>query len=129
MEPVVEERRRLSRRDFRRHPVMVLEVKGKQYNKIFVAYAENLGSGGIRLSSSQYLKVGDRFPIEFVLPDQVTKMECLCEVAWKKELGYNKDGVGVRFVDLSDQTKKVIGAWIDKEERENNSLRSRGSLI
>ncbi len=119
---VVQEKRFRVRREARRYPLMVLEVKGKQYNKIFVAYAENLGLGGLQLSSTQTLKVGDRFPIEFVLPDQVSKIACSCEVAWRREIGSNQDGLGIRFIDLSEQAKKVIGSWIEKEEREKQPV-------
>lgn len=117
VETAVSKKDLANRRCSPRHPVMVLEVKGKQFDKIFVAYAENIGSGGLHLSSPQPLKVGDRFPIEFVLPDQITKIACSCEVAWRKEIGRNGDGVGIRFVDLSEQAKKVIGTWIKEEEK------------
>ena len=106
------------RRALPRKPVMVLEVKGQQYDKIFLAYAEDLGLGGLRLASSPTLKVGDHFPVEFILPDQITKINCTGEVVWRRESGSYSQGVGVRFVDLSRPLKKVIGAWIDKEEKE-----------
>ena len=107
----------VNRRDSARHPVMVLEVKGKTFDKVFVAYADNIGLGGLRMASSQSLKVGDRFPIEFVMPDAVTSVACSCEVAWKKEIGYNRDGIGIRFVDLSSKAKTVIGKWIDQQNQ------------
>ncbi len=109
--------RDINRRRSGRHPVMVLEVKGKHGDKIFVAYAENLGPGGLHLSSSHPLQVGDQFPIEFVLPDQTTTVTCSGKVVWKKEMGSHSDGVGIRFMDVPDQAKKSIGAWIDKKDR------------
>lgn len=99
---------------------MVLEVKAKQVDKIFLAYADNLGLGGLRLSTSHSLKVGDHFPVEFILPDMITKINCTCEVVWRKETkdnGSASEGFGVRFLDLSQQLKKVIGSWIDEEEK------------
>ncbi len=100
---------------------MVLEVKGKQFDKVFLAYAENLGLGGLRLTSSHPLKIGDHFPVEFVLPDQITKIACTCEVVWRYDSGSHSEGLGVRFVDLSQQLKKVIGTWIDEEEKKKQS--------
>jgi Tfp pilus assembly protein PilZ len=108
---------RVNRRSVQRMPLMILEVKGKKFDKVFIAQAEDLGPGGLRLASSAQLKVGDRFPIEFVLPDHESKIECSCEVAWKKEVGPASDGVGLRFVDLSPKAKSVIEAWVDKEEK------------
>lgn len=115
-----EEKTKVNRRQSPRIPFIVLEVKGKYSNKVFLAYAENISPGGLFLSSSQTLKVGDRFPIEFVLPDNKTKVRCTCEVAWKKKYdtdGIISEGVGVRFVDLASAQKKVISGWIDKEEK------------
>jgi len=71
---VVRPRGQVNRRRVPRVPIIVLEVKGKHFDKIFVAHADDLGTGGLRLSSS-HLQVGDRFPIEFVLPDLKTKIE------------------------------------------------------
>jgi uncharacterized protein (TIGR02266 family) len=99
---------------------MVLEVKGKRANKVFLAYAENISRGGLFLSSSQSLKVGDRFPIEFVLPDEKTKIRSTCEVVWKKRydnMGLVSEGMGVRFVDIDPAQKKIIDHWMDKGEK------------
>ena len=105
-----------NRRNAPRVAIAVLEVKGKTFDKVFVAHADNLGAGGLLLSSS-HLKVGDKFPIEFVLPDLETKIECFGEVVWKKEMGTASSGVGVRFVDLSNKAKDAIESWIAKGEK------------
>ncbi|MFQ5580450.1 MAG: PilZ domain-containing protein [Nitrospiria bacterium] len=101
-----------------RTPFIVLEVKGKHSNEVFLASAENLGPGGLFLSSPKKLKVGGRFPIEFVLPDMKTKIFCTCEVVWKKSydnLGLASEGIGVRFVDMDPAQKKIISDWVDKK--------------
>ncbi len=98
----------------------MLTSEGKHSNKVFVAYAENISQGGLFLASSHKLKVGDRFPIEFILPDNKTKVRCTCEVTWKKKYdtqGIISEGVGVRFVDMDPAQKKIISGWIDKEEK------------
>lgn len=115
-----ERKPKVNRRESTRVPFIVLEVKGKYSNKVFLAYAENISQGGLFLSSAQTLKVGDRFPIEFILPDNKTKVRCACEVAWKKKYDHNgiiSEGVGVRFIDLPASQKKIISGWIDKEEK------------
>lgn len=99
---------------------MVLEVKGKRSNKVFLAYAENISRGGLFLSSSQSLKIGDRFPIEFVLPDEKTKIRSTCEVVWKKRydnMGLVSEGMGVRFVGIDASQKKIIDHWIEKGDK------------
>ncbi|MBI3804485.1 MAG: PilZ domain-containing protein [Nitrospirae bacterium] len=115
-----DEKTKVNRRQSPRVPYIVLEVKGKHSNKVFLAYAENISQGGLFLSSSQSLKIGDRFPIEFILPDNKTTVRCTCEVTWKKKYeksGVASEGVGVRFVDLPASEKKVISGWIDQEDK------------
>lgn len=112
------------RRRHRRAPFIVLEVKGKHYEKIFLGYAENIGTGGLFLSASQPMKVGDRFPVEFILPDNETKVRCTCEVVWKKRYdmrGMVTEGMGVKFVDLDQTKRKAIADWVKKKERKKPS--------
>jgi len=107
------------RRKGRRAPLMVLEVKGKHFEKVFVGYAENVSPGGLFLSAAQPMKVGDRFPVEFVLPDNVTTIRCLCEVVWKRRYdskGTVTEGMGIRFVDLDQTKRKAITDWVKREE-------------
>ena len=114
------EKDNLNRRKFYRAPFLVLEVKGKHSNRIFIAQTENLSQGGAFLSSRQNLKVGDRFPMEFVLPDNKTTVRCTSEVIWKKSYnnsGLSSEGLGIRFVDMAPSQKKVLGDWIDEEDR------------
>jgi uncharacterized protein (TIGR02266 family) len=112
------------RRRFGRSPFIVLEVKGKHYDQIFLGYAENIGPGGLFLSSSQPMKVGDRFPVEFILPDNKTKIRCTCEVVWKKRYdtqGMVSEGMGIKFVDLDQQKRKAITDWVRKREGKKKS--------
>ncbi|MFQ5588023.1 MAG: PilZ domain-containing protein [Nitrospiria bacterium] len=114
-----EARSGLDRRKHVRAPFLVLEIQGKHSNKIFLAQTENVSQGGLFFSPSEPLNIGDCFPIEFVLPDNKTTVRCMSEVVWKKRYdksGYASEGVGIRFVDLEDAQKKVLGKWIDQEE-------------
>jgi uncharacterized protein (TIGR02266 family) len=102
-----------------RSPLLVLEVKGKYYNKIFIGYTKNLSKDGLFLSSQQTLKAGDQFPVEFVLPDHTTRVNCTCEVVWTKtfrSMTGNSTGVGVRFVDLDEPQKRIIDDWVIRAE-------------
>jgi uncharacterized protein (TIGR02266 family) len=108
------------RRRHTRSPFIVLEIKGKHFDKTFIGYAENLGPGGLFLSAAQPMKVGDRFPVEFVLPDNKTKVRCNCEVVWKKRYdtkGVVSEGMGIRFVDLDQVNRKAIADWVKQKEK------------
>lgn len=101
-------------------PLLVLEVKGKEYEKIFIGYAENLSVGGLMLSTPKGLKPGDRFPVQFVLPDRTSTVQCTCEVVWKRgsEPGGSSTGVGLRFVGIGDDARKVLDQWIRREGKQ-----------
>lgn len=106
-----------------RSPLLVLEVKGKYYNKIFIGYTENISRDGFFLTASQSLKVGDQFPVEFVLPDNTTKVTCICQVVWTRQFksqSVNSTGVGVRFLNLDESQKKIIDDWIIQRESQRS---------
>ena len=84
----------------------------------------NISQGGAFLASRQSLKIGDRFPVEFVLPDNKTVVRCTSEVIWKKRynrIGVASEGIGIRFVDLAPEQKKLLGEWIDKEDEKRRN--------
>ncbi|HXN06817.1 MAG TPA: PilZ domain-containing protein [Nitrospiria bacterium] len=99
------------RRTSERIPLVIMEVKGKQADRVFLAYAKDISEGGLSLTTENRLNVGDRFPIEMMLPDNKTPVNCTGEVVWKKEImreGIISQGVGVRFIDLEENKKKAI---------------------
>ena len=117
--PGVSKKRDVDARRSVRSPLLILEVRGKYYNKIFIGYTKNLSKDGFFLSSQQTLKAGDQFPVEFVLPDHTTIVNCTCEVVWTKtfkSITGNSTGVGVRFVDLDESQKRIIDEWVIRTE-------------
>lgn len=110
----------VEKRKAARSPVLVLKVKGRYYEKVFLAHTRDVSRNGLSWLSQQPLSVGDRFPVELVLPDGTTTLRCTCEVMWTKELktgGLASTGVGVRFVDLGNEQKRLIDDWIIQSER------------
>ena len=109
----------IEKRQYLRNPLFVLEVKWKHYNKVFLGRAENISTGGLFLSSKRSPRVGERFPMEFILPDRKTKVGCTGEVVWTRQYtseGAGSEGVGVRFLDLDDKKMKAVEQWIRKQE-------------
>jgi len=104
-------------------PLLVLEVRGKEYERVFIGYAENLSLGGLMLSTPKQIKPGDRFPVQFVLPDRTSTVNCTCEVVWKKDShpGVPSTGVGLRFVGIGDESRKVLDQWIRREGKQLTS--------
>lgn len=102
-----------------RIPLFVLEVRWKKYNKVFLGQLQNISIGGLSMSTESSLHAGERFPIEFVLPDNKTKVSCTGEVTWTRlyaSEGAGSEGIGIRFLDLDDRKMKAIGQWIKKQE-------------
>jgi len=113
LQAFIEKRRSL------RLPLFVLEVRWRKYNKVFIGHTQNISIGGLFMSTERPLHAGERFPIEFVLPDKKTKINCTGEVTWTRSYaaeGAGSEGIGVRFVDLNDQKMKAIGQRIRKQE-------------
>jgi uncharacterized protein (TIGR02266 family) len=109
----------IENRHYLRHPLIVLEVKWKHYDKVFLGHTENISLGGLYMSTDRVLHVGERFPLEFILPDRRTKVVCMGEVSWTRDYlseGKGSQGVGIRFVDLDQKKIKAIEQWIKKEE-------------
>jgi uncharacterized protein (TIGR02266 family) len=105
------------RRGHPRLPFLVLEVKGKKYNEVFLGYTQDLSLGGIFLKAANSFNAGERFPIEFVLPDNKTKIKCMGEVVWKTRLDQANglmEGVGLRFADLNPESKEALDLWIEQ---------------
>jgi len=107
---------------------MVLEIRGKHYDKIFVGYAENISYSGLFFSASNPPGVGATFPVEFVLPDNRTMVRCLCRVVWQHRYdtaGRPSVGVGVEFVDLDQAKRALIDQWV-KRKTSGSSARRNG---
>ena len=116
-ENTVSQKQGSERRGSPRLPFLVLEVKGKKYNEVFLGYSQDLSLGGIFLKASNSFKAGERFPIEFVLPDNKTKIQCMGEVVWKTRLDSTNntmEGVGLRFADVNPESREALDRWIEQ---------------
>ena len=108
------------RRQNERSPMMVLEIKGKHYDKIFIGYAENISRSGLCFSAANPPAVGTTFPVELVLPDNRTMVQCTCRVVWQRRVettGRPSVGVGVEFVDLDQAKRQLIDQWVKRNTR------------
>lgn len=109
----------IENRQFLRQPLIVLEVKWKRYDKVFLGHSKNISLGGLFVSTDGPVRVGERFPLEFILPDQKTRIACTGEVSWTREYsseGSGSQGVGIRFLDISSRTMKALETWMKKQE-------------
>ena len=116
----------IEKRQDLRNPLIVLEVKWKKYDQIFLGSAKNISLGGLFLSTDRSLRVGDHFPLEFILPGGSTKVVCTGEVSWTRQYSPGNaasQGVGLRFVGLDDRKMKAIEKWIKKQQTQPKKKR------
>ena len=69
------------------------------------------------MKAANSFKAGERFPIEFVLPDNKTRIQCMGEVVWKTRLDQANgltEGVGLRFADFNPESREALDRWIEQ---------------
>ncbi|MBI3754402.1 MAG: PilZ domain-containing protein [Deltaproteobacteria bacterium] len=115
---------RPDRRKNLRNQLLVLNVKMEsnslsaksQADKSFFGYAKVIGRGGMFIASVNPRQVGEEFTIEFSLPDK-TLARCRARVVWRREFSQKskyEPGMGVKFMDLSDDIRNKIDEWVKK---------------
>lgn len=107
---------RPDRRKNLRNQLLVLNVKMESESKSFFGYAKVIGKGGMFITSVNPRSVGEKFTIEFFLPDK-TQVRCEAEVVWRREFmprSQYEPGMGIKFLDLSDDLKNKINDLVRK---------------
>jgi type IV pilus assembly protein PilZ len=83
--------------------------------------AGGIGGGGLFIESTAPLPVGTDLTMEFFLPDRPTeRMEAKGTVAWvcpKSDQYTFSQGMGVRFTDISAQTRARIVDFVNEYKR------------
>ena len=115
-------------------PAMILALKGFLFEKrhlprlgvpfsarLIDASSEhhlvvNISQGGICIRSRQPLKIGNRFDLELMLPND-ENLTCPVRVVWQKQLGADTEvahEVGLRFTNVSDDTAHRLSDVLEK---------------
>jgi len=92
-------------------PVTLILKDGGQQR----AVTSDLGEGGIAIQSSQRPKRMGPMSIQFTLPGTSHIVKCMGEVAWENA----GRQTGVRFVDMSPETRDRLKAWITNHSPES----------
>lgn len=107
---------RNNRRRQLRKQVIVLKVKGVDAAGVFFGYAKTIGTGGMFITSVNPRNVGDEFELSFTITEAAISVRCKAAVAWRSEYDpthKQEPGMGLRFVDLDDETKARMTDWIE----------------
>lgn len=107
---------RSDRRKQLRKQLLVLKIKGEDSKGVFFGYAKTISRGGMFIASVNPRKVGEEFAITFKLPFIDRDIKCRCAVVWMREYEPHKQdpGMGIKFMDLDDETRDKIEEWVSK---------------
>lgn len=107
---------RSDRRKELRKQLLVLKIKGEDVKGVFFGYAKTISRGGMFIASVNPRKVGEEFFITFKLPCMESDIKCRCAVVWMREYEPHKQdpGMGIKFMDLADETRDKIEEWVSK---------------
>ena len=98
-----------------RVPILVTQVKGEHKGKVFFGYAKNISRVGIFIQTVSPKEEGERFRIEFTLPETETIIACQAEVVWARDFKPNtlyEPGMGLKFVDLPEIMSEEVNRWV-----------------
>ncbi|MFC1610861.1 TIGR02266 family protein [Myxococcota bacterium] len=110
-------------RQFARH-ALVVEVGLKTDTNFYVGFSENVSEGGLFVATYDTRPQGERFMIEFTLPNHHKPIQCMVEVAWVNEhvddnardSNSSLPGMGLRFVGLEAEDREAIATFIETRE-------------
>lgn len=94
-----------------------LHVDMHSEHNFFAGFSSNISEGGIFIATHQLRPVGSHLEIEITLPSDTTTIAARALVRWIREYNDSADaespGMGLEFVDLSDESKSRIQAFIE----------------
>lgn len=107
-----------SQRNNLRAPLIVEKIPCDDGQKTFFGYAKNISRGGLFIGTVKPREPGDRFTIEFTLPNPARlTFRCTCEVVWKRHFEKKtplEPGMGLQFIDLPENIGREIDEWVNR---------------
>jgi len=81
-------------------------------------YSYDMSEGGLFISTSEPRNAGDKIKLSFILPEVLEEIEVAGKVAWVNPPGSDDlpPGMGIRFLDLSEDKKELIQEVINRIE-------------
>ena len=111
--------RSAERRRHARFPVRI-RIQYRTADQFFQDYVKNVSIGGIFVETSNPLAKGTRLQVEFSLPGMKapirTEGVVVHRLPGKSGLGVG-GGMGIRFSELDQRSKKVLEDYVCKEQR------------
>jgi len=110
-----------------RVPITVTRVSENGEPTTFFGYAKNISRSGMLIGATNPKEPGGQYDLVFQLPQPIDRMvRCQCKVVWSRRWsknGCHKPGMGLRFLDLPEDTARALDDWVNHQTRED-ALRS-----
>ncbi|PLX84553.1 MAG: hypothetical protein C0614_05065 [Desulfuromonas sp.] len=99
---------------------------GPTQKAIVYDFSADISTGGIYLCTKIPFKIDQRLTLHFSLPGKATSVNCKARVAWVNQVNNLSkpefpQGIGVEFLDLPAEELYSISAYLDMNERGNDS--------
>ena len=105
----------LGRREFPRLSSHIPVRFGGEENRSQDSLTKDLGGGGVRLVSREFLPVDSKVKLEFFLTPASEALKAVGKVVWIQKLPYSyQHDVGIQFLDISDPSRRRIAHFVEQ---------------
>lgn len=102
----------------REHPRLRFHVPvrfGGEDHRSQDSLTKDMGAGGVRLVSREFLAVNSRVKLEFFLTPASEALKAVGKVVWIQKLPYSyQHEVGIQFLDIPDPTRRRLSHFVDQ---------------
>ncbi len=102
------------RRRYFRCPVRIPVYVSVGFSPEFMATSANISEGGIAITNSVGLKVGDRVALRLTLPTTKLAAKINAEVSWRDDTG----SAGMEFLNVPASIKEQLASWLTQKLEE-----------
>ena len=105
----------LGHREFHRMRYPIPVRFGTEASRFKDTLMKDIGAGGIRLLSRDFLAVDSKLKLEFLLTPVSETLMAVGKVVWIQKLPYSyQHEVGIRFLDISKENQKKIRHFVEQ---------------
>ena len=94
----------------RRYPRLPFGLKVTSLSGSLIGFTKNISKGGLFIYTDWILPVGRHVDIKFDIPYELEPIKSKCEII---HYGKNKEGIGVKFIYLSEKDLSTTDQFIN----------------
>ena len=117
----------------REHPRMRYPIPirfGAEANRSQDSLLKDIGAGGLRLLSREFLPVDSKVKLEFFLTPASEALLAVGKVVWIQKVPYSyQHEVGIQFLDISEANRKRIRHFVEQNSNKVEQIAPDGTNI